>query len=45
MFNLILIILLSLSFSNDVKIENTKTDTLPQNMPLIKKVFWGESGI
>ena len=45
MFNLILIILLSLSFSNDVKIENTKADTLPQNMPLIKKVFWGESGI
>ena len=45
MFNAILIILLSLCFSNDVKIENTKVDTLPQNMPLIKKVFWGESGI
>ena len=39
------IILLSLCFSNDVKIETTKVDTLPQNMPLIKKVFWGEDGI
>ena len=45
MLNPILIILLSISFSNEMEIEVAKLDSLPKNMPLIKKVFWGESGI
>ena len=45
MLNAILIILLSVCFSSDIKIEATKSDTLPKNMPPIKKVFWGENGI
>ena len=38
--------LLSAVFSNDFIIkERTIADSLPQNMPVIKKIFWGEKGL
>ena len=41
----ICILLFSLLFSNELKTEFTIADSLPKNMPIIKKVFWGEKGI
>ena len=41
-----LISLLSVIFSNDIIIkERTIGDSLPQNMPVVKKIFWGEKGL
>ena len=38
--------LLSAVFSNDFIIkERTIADSLPQNMPIVKKMFWGENGL
>ena len=38
--------LLSAVFSNDFIIkERTIVDSLPQNMPVVKKIFWGEKGL
>ena len=45
MLNAILIILLSVSFSNEMEIKTAKLDSLPKNMPPIKKMFWGENGV
>ena len=42
--NLILVILLSIIFSNE-SINYTISDSLPKNMPLTKKILWGENGI
>ena len=41
----IFILLFSLSFSDELKTEFTIADSLPKNMPIVKKVFWGEKGI
>ena len=36
----------ALLFSNDFIIkERTIADSLPQNMPVVKKIFWGERGL
>ena len=41
-----LVSLLSTVFSNDFIIkERTIADSLPQNMPIVKKMFWGENGL
>ena len=41
-----LIILLAILFSNDSIIrEKTIADSLPPNMPVIKKIFWGQNGL
>ena len=39
-------ILISVGFSNNIDFsQRTIADSLPKNMPLIKKVFWGEDGL
>ena len=41
-----LISLLSVIFSNNIVIkERTITDSLPKNMLIVKKIFWGENGL
>jgi hypothetical protein len=45
MKNLLFILLLSLSFSDELKTEPTIADSLPSNMPFVKSVFWGENGM
>lgn len=43
----LLLILLTCSFlfSNQIETKPSIIDSLPKNMPLIKKIFWGEKGI
>ena len=41
---LILIIIFSFVFSNNIE-SFSKLDSLPTNMPLSKKIFWGEKGL
>jgi hypothetical protein len=45
MKNLLLILLLSVSFSDELKTEPTIADSLPNNIPFVKSVFWGDNGM
>ena len=45
MTRLLFILLLALSFSDELKTEPTIADSLPSNMPFVKSVFWGENGM
>ena len=40
-----IIVVFSFLLSNEIIKTTSITDSLPKNMPLIKKVFWGEKGI
>ena len=39
------ILILSLSFSAEIKTEPTIADSLPDNIPFLKSVIWGENGL
>ena len=41
----VILSLISIAFSENLVIsEKTISDSLPKNMPIIKKMFWGENG-
>ena len=39
------ILILSLSFSAEIKTEPTIADSLPDNIPFLKSVIWGDNGL
>ncbi len=44
-YKLIILIIFSIIFANRLDENPSISDSLPKNMPLVKKVFWGEKGI
>ena len=45
MFKFLFILFLSLSYSAEIKTEPTIADSLPDNIPFLKSVIWGENGL
>ena len=45
MIILLFIFILSVSLSAQIKTESTIVDSLPDNMPFLKSIIWGEDGI
>ena len=44
MHKLLFILILSISLPAQIKTESTIVDSLPDNMPFLKSIIWGENG-